>query len=65
MPVETKPIPAPGYRLISGKRAPPEGEYMVQYRNGLVDEDYRRTPASMRWIHTGCDWDIVAVRRVG
>jgi len=38
---------------------------MVQYRNGLVDEDYRRTPASMRWIHTGCDWDIVAVRRVG
>lgn len=51
--------------MVSGRNKPMDGEYHVQFRNGLVDEDYHRTPASMRWIHTGCDWDIVAVRRVG
>lgn len=65
MPVPTKPIPADGFVMISGKRKPMDGEYHVQFRNGLVDEDYRRTPASMRWIHIGCDWDIVSVKRVG
>lgn len=65
MPCAAKPIPAPGYRLISGKRKPTEGEYHVQFRNGLVDEDFKRTPGSMNWIHDGSDWDICAVKRVG
>lgn len=64
MPVPTKPIPADGYQLVSGRQKPMDGEYFCQFRNGLVDEDYRRTPASMRWIHNGSDWDIVAVKRL-
>lgn len=65
MPVTRREVPAPGYRLISGKRTPTEGEYHVQFRNGLVDEDHKRTPGSMNWIHNGGAWDIVAVRRLG
>ena len=64
MPSPTKPIPALGFTLISGKRAPTDGEYFCQFRNGLVDEDFKRTPQSMRWVHDGGDWDIVAVKRV-
>ena len=64
MPVQRREIPAPGFVKVSGRSKPMDGEWFVQFRNGLVDEDYRRTPASMRWIHTGCDWDIVAVKRL-
>jgi hypothetical protein len=65
MPVYAKPIPAPGFKVISGKRKPTDGEYFCQFRNGLIDEDHKRTPGSMVWLHTGSDWDIVAVRKVG
>ena len=61
-------IPAPGYRLISGKRNPPETVhgYFVQIRNGHVSED-RPWPArggGVRWKwdeehHPG---DVVAVK---
>lgn len=63
MPVPFRDIPAPGFVIVSGKRAPQDGEWFVQYRNGLVDEDYKRMPDAMNWIHGGSDWDIVAVRR--
>ena len=53
----TDPIPANGFRLISGKRSPPKGDkrYEVQFRNGY-------TAAELRWIHDGSDWDVVAIR---
>lgn len=65
MPVPFRDIPAPGFVIVSGKRAPQDGEWFVQYRNGLVDEDHKRAPGQMNWIHTGHAFDIVAVKRVG
>ena len=68
MPCPTKPIPAPGFVRISGKRKSTEGEYYVQFGNGLVDEDHIRTPSSMVWIWAKDEphaFDVVAVRRVG
>ncbi len=65
MPVPIKPVPAPGFKLISGKRKPTEGEYHVQSRNGLVWEDRTYGPEHLNWLHTGSDWDIAAVRRAG
>lgn len=59
-------IPAPGFRTISGKRNPPDGEgvkYWVQCRNGWVDELGPWPVRGPRWTHNGSDWDIVAVRR--
>jgi len=60
----THPIPAPGFKLISGKRAPPKGErkYQVQFRNSYVDDKRTYTAAQLRWTHEGHDWDVVAVR---
>jgi hypothetical protein len=67
MPVSRRDIPAPGFVKVSGKRPPQDGEWLVQYGNGLVDEQ-PRTRAQMKWVWAGFEphaWDIVAVRRVG
>lgn len=60
-----RPIPAPGYRAISGKRNPPkaDGGYYVQLRNGMLPKEpwpVRDT----RWIWDAepHDFDIIAVR---
>ena len=57
-------IPAPGFRLVSGKRSPPKGEqqYFIQLRNGFADERISYLPSQLRWIHDGGSGDIVAVR---
>lgn len=67
------PIPAPGFRLISGKRNPPDGEnvrYVPQFRNGIVSEHSWpvRSLAGFpgpRWVwgEEPDDWDVVAVKR--
>ena len=64
MPVDFKPIPAPGFVKVSGKRPPKDGEWFVQSRNGLVWEERAYAPDQLVWLHTGSDWDIVAVKRV-
>jgi len=60
-----RPIPAPGYRLISGKRKPPAswGERLfTQLRMGWCDP--LPWPVSTTvFIHTGSAGDVVAVRR--
>ena len=58
------PIPAPGFREITGKRNPPAKAkgYWVQCRNGWVDELGPWPARGPRWIHTGDDWDVVAVK---
>lgn len=65
MSLPIQPIPAPGFRMVSGKRSPPKGErqYHVQYRNGYVDR-WTYTAAQLVWLHAGHDWDVVAVREV-
>ncbi len=62
-----EPIPAPGFRFISGKRNPPAGEngkYWVQLRNGWVDRMGPWPVAKTRWKwgprHD--DFDVIAVR---
>lgn len=63
-----KEVPAPGYRPISGKRAPKQGEkYWVQFRNGWCDlhGPYPSKGPRWRWESKPNDWDIVAVRRDG
>lgn len=60
-------IPAPGFRLVSGKRGPPAGDnvrYQVQFRNGFIDQNNTYTAGQLRWKHDGSDWDVVAVRKV-
>jgi len=68
-----KPIPAPGFKLISGKRNPPKGDgtrrYWVQFRNGFCDEGCtypahteRGQPVRWKWGKKSDDWDIVAVK---
>jgi len=67
MPVPRREVPAPGFVKVSGKRPPPDGEWLVQYGNGLVGEEVR-TRAQMKWVWAGFepgDWDIVAVKQVG
>jgi hypothetical protein len=60
------PIPAPGFKLVSGKGGPrkKDAKYMVQFRNGWIDEGHEYTAAQMVWVHEGRDWDIVAVKEV-
>lgn len=57
-------IPAPGFRLVSGKRAPPTSDkrYFVQARNGFADERHTYTAVQLRWKHDGSSGDIVAVK---
>lgn len=57
-----EPVPAPGFKLISGKRAPKEGKYQVQFRNGYIDDKHEYSPSQLRWVHEGHAWDVVAVR---
>ena len=66
MSLPTDPIPAPGFQSISGKRTPPTGEqrYQVQFRNGYVDRSNSYTASQLVWIHTGSEFDVVAVRKV-
>jgi hypothetical protein len=59
-------VPAAGYRITSGKRAPPKAEtYWVQFRNGWCDLHGPYPAHGPRWIHDGSEWDIVAVKQVG
>jgi hypothetical protein len=67
LPVE--PIPAPGFRMVSGKQGPrkPEAEYEVQFRSGFVDRKNVYTARQMVWVHDKnkpSAWDVVAVREV-
>lgn len=58
------PIPAPGLKLISGKRAPPDDgtEYTIQLRCGWVDQNNRYTARQLVWIHDGSGGDVVAIK---
>ena len=62
LPVQ--PIPAPGFRMVSGKRSPPDDgrEYQVQFRNGFVDDKHKYTARQLKWKHEGHDFDVVAVK---
>ena len=64
MSLPTHPIPAPGFKLVSGRQGPrkKEAKYMVQFRNGFVDQKHSYTAAQLRWTHEGHDWDVVAVK---
>jgi hypothetical protein len=59
-----QPVPASGFRLISGKRNPPDKGrgYWVQVRCGWVDMQAPWPAKGPRWKHTGDDWDAVAVK---
>lgn len=57
-------VPAPGFRLVSGKRGPRGGEkFWVQLRSGWVDELGPWPANGPRWEHDGSAFDVVAVRR--
>ena len=59
-----RPIPAPGYRKVSGKRAPPRslGERLfTQIRNGICAPEPWPV-ATVRWKHDGTTGDVVAVK---
>ena len=62
MPMEE--IPAPGFKLVSGKRRPPnDGKlYHIQLRNGFADMDHRYAAHQINWIHTQSGGDVVAVK---
>lgn len=64
MSLPTHLIPAPGFKLVSGRQGPrkKEAKYMVQFRNGFVDQKHSYTAAQLRWTHEGHDWDVVAVK---
>ena len=64
LPVD--PIPAKGFKLISGKRSPTRSErkYTVQFRSGYVDRKHEYTAEQMNWIHDGGPWDVVSVKEV-
>lgn len=58
------PIPAPGYRKVSGKRRPPRslGERLFcQIRNGICDP-LPWPVDTVRWKHDGTTGDVVAVK---
>jgi hypothetical protein len=61
-----RPVPAPGYRLISGKRKPPANSkgYWVQARCGWCDMLAPWPAKGPRWIwgDTPDDWDVAAVK---
>ena len=62
MNLPVQPIPAHDFRMVSGKRSPPDDgkEYHVQFRNGYVPQ-YRFTARQLVWKHEGHDWDVIAV----
>lgn len=57
-------IPAPGFKLVSGKRSPPKDDklYTIQLRNGWCDIKHQYTASQLRWIHDGSSGDIVAIK---
>jgi hypothetical protein len=59
-------IPAPGFRLVSGKHRPlNQGQkYQVQFANGYVDRKHEYTASQLKWIHAGHLWDVIAVKPV-
>jgi len=63
------PIPAKGFKLVSGKRNPPDDgtKYEIQFRSGFVDRKNAYTAPQIRWLHRDppCSFDVVAVRKVG
>lgn len=66
-------IPAPGFRLTTGKRNPPAGDgakYWVQLGCGWVDElaPWPASGGGVVWKWKGDspgDWEVAAVRRDG
>ena len=61
------PIPAPGFRLITGNRNPPASAkgYWVQCRNGWVDRlaPWPAEGPRWKWSNRPDDWDVIAVKR--
>lgn len=55
-------IPAPGFRLVSGKSPPSAGKWWVQFRNGQIDHIAPWPTKGPRWVHDGSEWDVVAVK---
>lgn len=53
----------PGFRLISGKRAPTEGKYEVIFRKPYHDTKHAYERHQLNWRHEGHDWDVIAVKR--
>ena len=64
-----RPVPAPGYRPISGKRNPPATAkgYWVQLRCGWCDllGPWPVQGPRWKWGERPDDWDVVAVRAEG
>lgn len=60
-------IPAPGFRLVSGKRNPKDDgkQYHIQLRNGFADMNHAYTAHQIVWIHAKSGGDVVAVREAG
>ena len=58
-------IPAPGFRLVSGKRAPADGKWWVQLRSGWVDKlaPWPAKGPRWKWGDKPDSADIVAVKR--
>lgn len=56
-------IPAPGYRLTSGRK-PRTGtaKLRVQFANGYVCR-FEYEASQLRWDDTKSEWDVVAVKR--
>lgn len=71
MSLPTDPIPAPGFIAWPEGKKPRNqtAQFEVQYRNGYIDKANRYTAMQIRWQRwpdgKPCDWDIVAVRKVG
>jgi hypothetical protein len=62
-----QPIPAPGFREISGKRRPPASmgdELWCQIRTGWVDMHGPWPVETTRWKHDGSAGDVVAIKQV-
>lgn len=61
-------VPAPGFRMISGKRKPPASmgdRLWCQIRNGMVDLHAPWPVETTRWIWDGSTGDVVAIKREG
>jgi len=62
---EKRSVPATGYQIISGKRAPPKSmgtHLFCQLRGGICCPEPWPV-ADTEWIHTGSGADVVAVKR--
>ena len=62
-----EPIPAPGFRMVSGKRKPPASmgsELWCQIRTGWVDRFGPWPVETTRWIHDQTAGDVVAIMEV-